>query len=101
VAAVQVQSLAATTVIAPEPPWAGTSESIACTVIAHRLIVDGDVTVVDDDPHDASQMETERMAMAPAIRLRPGRTNISKTAVLPGIRKSSVTQEAGQVRIRE
>jgi hypothetical protein len=95
-AAVQVQSLAAATVTAPEPPWAGTCASIACTVIAHRLIVEGEVTVVADDPHDMRPMEAEEMTMAPAIRLRPSRSGVSHTALLASMRKSTVTQKTGQ-----
>lgn len=50
VAAVHVQSLAAATPIDPDPPCAGSCESADWMVMAQRLIVEGEVTLVALDP---------------------------------------------------
>jgi hypothetical protein len=61
------------------------------------LIVDGDVTLVEDDPHPDSQIEKEVRKVPHAIRLRRVCTGILETARLALMRSRNLSQEAGQL----
>jgi hypothetical protein len=69
---------------------------MACTVIAQRLIVDGEVTLVAVDPQAARPIRSGRGRRVPEIRLSGARTGIVGTALLAQLRNKPCTQEPGQ-----
>lgn len=86
--AVHWHSRSVRTSMEPEPPEEGTGVPGASTLTAHFDNVDGDVTVLPDEPHDVTAMAAARSAAFMeriARRRMSGRSRIiSGTAVVAG-----------------